>query len=60
MKEKTQTIKEGQRVIARDPEGRLSPGEYTGYSRITGMYYVSFYNGYTGKFKSLKYITIAN
>ena len=54
------TIKEGQRVIARDPQGKLSPGEYTGYSRITGMYHVSFYNGFTGKFKDLKDITSAN
>lgn len=57
---KGQTIKEGQRVIARDPGGRLSPGEYTGYSRITGLHHVSFYNGYTGKFKDLKDITSAN
>lgn len=55
----TNKIKQGQRVIAKDKFGRLSPGEYTGYSPITGLYHVSFYNGDVGKFSSINEITPA-
>jgi len=43
----------GSKVIAKDPQGKLSKGEYTGYSFITQLNYVSFYNGYTRGFESL-------
>lgn len=38
------------RVIARDQQGNLSSGEYTGICKATGLHCVSFYNGYVRKF----------
>ena len=42
---------EGKYVVAIDPQGNLSPGEYTGICKSTGLHCVSFYNGYTKKFQ---------
>lgn len=35
------------------PQGKLSPGEYTGRCRITGLHCVSFYNGYVRRFRNI-------
>lgn len=40
--------------MAKDPLGNISLGEYTG--EVDGYHYVSFYNGYTGRFKSKDHI----
>jgi hypothetical protein len=38
-------------------DGQILRGIYTGYSTITKCYHVSFYNGATGKYKTISDIT---
>lgn len=47
------------RVTAKDPQGNINPGIYTGTSIITGKHYVSFYNGYTRTFDNLNEISFS-
>lgn len=39
-----------EKLVAIDPQGNLSAGEYTGKCSVTGLHCVSFYNGYIRKF----------
>lgn len=44
---------------AKDKDGQIRKGEYTGHSDITGQHHVSFYNGGTNQFADLSELTFS-